>query len=188
MAQRATSLGPKPSFFLLSFPFLSLLLMPKKSFPPKKGHLGFIFECLPLFLLSLFLPPPFLLSLSLSLSCSFPSFFLLVFLFVFFWFLVFLSPSFLFFLHCFCFMKEQHQTILLRSIFPSILSLSLVSCLVVSFKSLFLIFVCFLILSCVFVQRLCFQNKQVEKHQFLVKRGLQQFISLCFAVGHLTWP
>ena len=45
--------------------------------------------------------------------------------------------------------KEQHQTIKLENVFfPSILSVSLVSCLVLSFKSLFLVFV-FLILSCV---------------------------------------
>ena len=45
-----------------------------------------MFECLPLFLLSLFWPPPFSISLSLSLSCSCPFFF-----FAFFWFLAFVS-------------------------------------------------------------------------------------------------
>ena len=77
----------------------------KPCFPPRKRAFFLIFECLPLFLLSLFLAsPPFSISLSLSLSCSCPFFFLLVFLFAIFWFL-FLSLSFLFFLLCFCFMK-----------------------------------------------------------------------------------
>ena len=31
----------------------------KNCFPPRKGHFLFVFECLPLFLLSLFWPPPF---------------------------------------------------------------------------------------------------------------------------------
>ena len=105
MARRATSLGPKPSlsffvcfgfcfvffvgglgppfalFLFSSFPFFASNR--KNLFPPRKGHFWFIFGCLPLFLLSLFWPPPFSISLSLSLSCSFSFFFLLVFLFCF---------------------------------------------------------------------------------------------------------
>ena len=65
----------------------------------------FIFECLPLFLLSLFWPHLVSISLSLSLSFSFLSSFLLVF------FLLslgswFLYLSFFLFLLCFCFMKR----------------------------------------------------------------------------------
>ena len=81
------ALNPPYLFFLF---FLSLFLIEKPCFPPKKGIFCFFFECLPLFLLSLFWPPPFSLSLSLSLSFFFlPSF--LSFFFAFFWFLVFVS-------------------------------------------------------------------------------------------------
>ena len=75
---------------MFCFPFLSLILIEKTCFPPRKGHFLFIFECLPLFILSLFWPPPLSMSLSLSLSCSFFSSFL-SFFFDFFWFLIFLS-------------------------------------------------------------------------------------------------
>ena len=97
MAQRATSLGPKPSllFFLLCLFFLCFfnrkILFP----PPKKGR--FVFICLryPLLLFSLCLGLPlFSLSLSLSLSCSFFSCFLPVFHF---WFLVLAFSLFGFF-------------------------------------------------------------------------------------------
>ena len=68
-------------FCLLFFVF-SLLLTAKKLFPPKKRACFVYFQCLPLFLLSLFWPATcsISLSLSLSLSCYFLSFFLLVFL------------------------------------------------------------------------------------------------------------
>ena len=92
MARRATSFGPKPSFFVVFSFFLfvfSLLLIEKNCFPPpppkkNKGFLLLILECLPLFLLSLFWPPTCSISLSLSfsLSCyflsSFSSFFFLL--------------------------------------------------------------------------------------------------------------
>ena len=97
MARRATSLGPKPSLciiFLWFFVvlFLSLLSITKKLVFPQKGNSLFLFESLPLFLLSLFWPPPFsiFLSLSLSLVASFV-FSFLSFLVAFFWFLVFVS-------------------------------------------------------------------------------------------------
>ena len=98
MAQRATSLGPRPSLFVFfvvffcffcSFPFF--VLIGKPCFPPKKGIFTFIFSVSLSFSLNLFWPPPFYVSLSLSLSCSCVSFFLLVFLFAFFLFLVFVS-------------------------------------------------------------------------------------------------
>ena len=105
MAQRATSLGPKPSLF--SFSFLLFLFFPclpffvsfnknNLCFPPKKGHFWFLFECLPLFLFSLLGPPPFSISLSLSLSCSSLSFFLSVSHFCI-WFMLFLFVWFGFF-------------------------------------------------------------------------------------------
>ena len=86
MARRAPSLGPKPSLFFFCFLCLFVLffllgggcfLLPffasewqKTVFPLKKGHFLFIFECLPLFLLSLFWPSTCSISLSLSLSLS----------------------------------------------------------------------------------------------------------------------
>ena len=145
MARRATSLGPKPSFFefvsfFSFFSFLSLLLIEKNCFPPRKGLFLFIFECLPLFLLSLFWPPPFSISLSLSLSSSF----LLVFLLVFYCFL--LIPCFslflsFFFLLCFGFMKGTTSKKFNCNIFwITLFSFSLVSFLFSSFGALFLIF------------------------------------------------
>ena len=104
MAQRATSLGPKPSLFIfvvfvvLFFWFLFFWLFnteKKPCFPPEQG----IF-CL--FSVFLFLSPlallglPLFLFLFLCLSfSSFLSFFLLVFVFAFLWFLVFVPFLFL---------------------------------------------------------------------------------------------
>ena len=120
VAQRATSLGPKPSLFsffcfvfvfLFFFVLLSFLLIEKPVFPLKRAFLLLICLCFPLFLFSFFGSPlvslylflsvclSLSLSLSMSLSCSFLSSFLSVFHFCF-WFL-------LFFLFCllFCFKK-----------------------------------------------------------------------------------
>ena len=87
--------GNKPSLFVCCFvfllSFLSLLLIETTCLPPRKRAFFFIFECLPLFLLSFFWPPPFSIALYLSLSSSFLSFFLPVFFFVFFCFLAFVS-------------------------------------------------------------------------------------------------
>ena len=138
----------------------------------------FIFECIPLFLLSLFFRSPF--SCSLSLSRSFFSFFLLsclyfCFIFALFWFLAFVS--FFLFLFCFCSWKEQHQNILLQSFlifvdFP----------LVFSFKSPLLIFVFFLILS-FFVQHQYFllRNASSKNTNFWSRGGLQHngFLLTC---------
>ena len=96
-------------FFSPFFAFIE-----KPVFPLKRTFL-FIFECLPLFLLSLFWPPPFSLSLSLSLSFYFISSFLSSF-FAFFWFLACLFLSFCFFF-AFVSWKEQHQNIQLKSFF-----------------------------------------------------------------------
>ena len=93
-------------FFVFVFYFLFFASHCKNGFPLKKGIILSIFECFPLFLLSLLWPPTFSISLSLCLSCSFLSFFLPSCLS---FFLscgsLFLSLSFLFFLLCFSFMK-----------------------------------------------------------------------------------
>ena len=140
MAQRATSLGPKPSLFLFwlyfvfggfkgqvrwpkgpphlalnppyllfifflffVLPFLSLLCNTQKKpcYPPRKGHFLFIFECLPLFLLTFFWPPPFqcFFLVSLFFLSFFP--FLPVFLFLLSFASLFLSLSFLSFFFAF---------------------------------------------------------------------------------------
>ena len=132
MALRATSLGPKSLicflfvcfvfcciFFSLCFLCFSL----KNCFPPpppqKKRRL-FLFECLPLFLLSLFWPPTFqFLLLSLSLGIFFISSSLSL-CWVSFGFCLFLSLSFFF---AFVSWREQHQNTQLQSFFSSILSL-----------------------------------------------------------------
>ena len=102
MAQRATSLGPKPSLcfcLFCFFVFLSLFLIEKPCFPHKNGHFS-LFICVSLcFSLAFFGPPPFSVSRSLSLSCSFLSSFVPVFHFCF-WFLLLLSVYLLFLSSC----------------------------------------------------------------------------------------
>ena len=102
-------------FFFLSFPFFALI--EKLIYLPKRAFL-FIFECLPLFLLSLFWPPPF--SLSPSLSLIFFSFFLLVFIFCF--LLVPCICLILFFLICCCFVKRTTSKYSITRFFSAILS------------------------------------------------------------------
>ena len=99
MAQRATSLGPKPS---LSFFFLPCLVLMGKTclFPLRKGIFVY-FSVSPFVFLSLS-PSP---SLSLSLSCSFRSLFFPYFLFCFI-LLVFCSVCFSLLFLCFCFMRR----------------------------------------------------------------------------------
>ena len=97
MAQRATSLGPKPSLFLLfvfffvffPLPFLYLLFNRKTQFfPPKKGNFC-LFICVSLcFSLALFGPPPFF-PFSFFVSLLLFSFFLPVF-HLSFWLFIFL--------------------------------------------------------------------------------------------------
>ena len=115
-----------PYLFILFFVFvffcslLSLLLIEKPCFPPKKAFLFIFFVSLS-FSLNLFWPPPFSVSLSLSLSCSCLSSFL-SFFFAFFLFLVFVSFHFSFFF-AFVFWKEQHEHFKLQFICASIFSL-----------------------------------------------------------------
>ena len=134
----------------------------------------FIIECLPLCLLSLFWPST--CSISLSLSLSLVLLFLSSFL-SFFFLLSFGSLFFLFFSVFFAFLheKQQHQKISIAKLFFINPVSFLVSCFVFSFRSLFLslcvfsgIQLCFLFNINVFG----FKKTQVEKHQFLVKRGV----------------
>ena len=130
MAQRATSLGPKPSLFVfLVFLCLFFVLFfgcliqnQKPCFSPRKG-LFYLFSVF-LFLSPLcpFGPPSF--SVSLSQSLFFLLFFLssfLVFVLAFFWFLVFVSffffLSFFLFLLCFSFMKGTTSKYSIASFF-----------------------------------------------------------------------
>ena len=139
VARRATSLGTKPSLFVCCFVFFffPFFASSRKNpvFPLEKAFL-FIFECLPLFLLSLFLASPFF---NCSFSVSLLLFFLLLlllllfflssflsFFFAFFCFLVFVS--FFHFLFCFCFMKRTTSKYsITKFLFINIFSLFLFS-------------------------------------------------------------
>ena len=176
-------------FWFVVVPFLSLLCHTKKKpcFPPRKGHYLFIFECLPLLLLSFFWPPPFSIFLSLSLSSSCPFSFPSCLYFLLYFASLFLSLSFLFFLLCFCFMKRTTSTYSITKFsFINIFSFW-VFCLLFSLKSLFLSLFFLLILSYVFVQHHCFwfhKKNKLKNTNFWSKGGLQQnvfFMNLCFA-------
>ena len=105
MAQRATSLGPKPSLFIfvvfvaLFFWVLFFWLFnteKKTLFFPQNRAFFVYFQCFSFFLpLALLGLPLFCFSFSVSLFSSFLSFFLLVFVFAFLWFLVFVPFLFL---------------------------------------------------------------------------------------------
>ena len=124
--------------FFLSFLFF---VIQKKLGFPRKGAFFCLFLSLSLcFSLAFFGLPLFQLCLStiIFFFSSFLSASLLSFT------SFFLSLSFLLFLLCFCFMKGTTSKHLIAiSCFINIFSFSLVSCLAFSFKSLFLIFVCF---------------------------------------------
>ena len=139
------ALNPPSNFFLC----FSLFFNRKSSvFPPKK--VNFVY-----FWVSSFVSPePFLASPFFTFSFSVSLFFFSFFLPSLSFFLLSFGSLFLSLSFCFFFAivswKEQHQNIQLH--FSSILSLFLVSSLLFSFKSPFVIFVFFLILSYVFVQ------------------------------------
>ena len=181
-------------YFFVSL-FCSFLCFSLKNLSPPTKVFLVIFECLPLFLLSLFWPPTcwisLSLSLSLSLSCYFLSFFLLVFVFVF-----LLVPSFCLFLFCFSVFfalvnENNNINIMLQSCFNQSFSFSWVSCLAISFKSLSLIFffssdfkLCFLFTMNVFG----FRTNKLRKHTFLVKRGVAtKFFYFCQPVFYRMW-
>ena len=125
MARRATSLGPKPSFFVFLFvflllfvfflvPFLSLPLIEKPCFPSKKGIFG-------LFSVFLFLPPLTFFGLPLFCFSFSVSLLHLVFLssFLSFFFGFLFVSCFCLFFHCsffFAFVSsiEQHENIKLQ--------------------------------------------------------------------------
>ena len=122
MARRATSLGPKPSFFCWCFLvlflfFLSFLCFYKKLFPLQKGIFCLFLSVSLCFSLAFFFGLPLFQLLFLCLSLlffflsSFLSFFLLSFA------SLFLSLSFLFFLLCFCFMRRTTSKYSITKIF-----------------------------------------------------------------------
>ena len=107
MAQRATSLGPKPSLFylflfLFFFCFLVFVFARKKEPvpPPKRAFLCIFFCVSPCFSLAFFGLPPFSHYLSVSLSCYFFVSFLSVFHFRV-WFLLSLFVFCFFVSRCF---------------------------------------------------------------------------------------
>ena len=126
-------------FFFFAVPFLSFASNGKKPvFPHREGHFLFIFESLPLFLLSLLWPPPFqFLLLCVSLVLFFLYFFLLVLLFC-----CILVPYF-----CLSFFVFLSSLLLFHEGTTSKYSIAIVfhqsflfwvSCLVFAFKSYFL--------------------------------------------------
>ena len=110
MAQRATSLGRKPSLFgfvvVVVFFVSSCLLVIEKSVSPLNKGIFCLFVCVSLyFCLALCWPPPVSISLFLPVSCPFLSSFLLV-SHVSFWVLLFVIVLFVFsfkMFFCFCF-------------------------------------------------------------------------------------
>ena len=174
----------------LFLPFFSLLFNPKTGFPPRKGHLLFIFESLPLFLLRLFWPPSFSISLDLSLSCSFLFFFILVFSFLLSFGSLFWSISFLLFLLCVCFRKgtTTSKHLIAISFFINLFSF-LDSCLVFSFNP-FSYLCSFLILSYVFCSRCMFlvsKQTTLKTQIFGQEGGLQQNVFLNQPVFCKMW-
>ena len=193
MAQRATSLGPKPSLFsfcFFGFCFFSLLSFlcffnrQKTCFPPRKGHFWFIFNVSLSFSLNLFGLPLFLflflcLSRSLVFLSSFMSF---CFLFVscFCLFFIFLSSLLLF--H----EKNTWTFSIAISFFPEIFSLSFgfLSCFFFPIPFSYLCF--FLILSYVFCSTSMFlvSKKQSWETPISGQKGSCNktgfFMNLCF--------
>ena len=160
-------------FYFCLFSFLCFLIQKKTLFFPRKGHFVY-FECFSLSPLAFFGLPLFLF-LFLCLSLVFFSLFLpscLSFLLSF--GSLFLSLSFLSFLLCFCFMKGTTSKYSMAIVFfINLFSLfGFLSCFFFQIPFSYLCY--FLILSYVFVQHQCFwfQNKQLKKQKFLVKRGV----------------
>ena len=144
MARRATSLGPKPSLFVLvflGFFWFFGFLYKKPCFPHRKGHFLFIFSVSLSFSLSLFLTSLFFcFSFPVSLFSSFLSLFLLVFVFCF--LLVPCLGLFLYSSFFFGFFHERNNIKIFNCKFFFFINIFsfLVSCLFVCFKFLFLIF------------------------------------------------
>ena len=199
MAQRATSLGPKPSLFVfvaflfcfwfLVFCFVFWLFNTKKTlFSPRKGHFLFIFSVSLSFSLSLFWPPSFCVSLSLSL------FFLLFFLssflslfFAVFWFLVFVS--FFLFLSSLLFFHERNNIKKSIASFFFINSFSFFGFLSFFLSSSFflsLLFPHFKLCFLFNIKVFGFKTDNLKKTEFFGQKGgcnktVFFFINLCFA-------
>ena len=172
--------------FFFSIPFFVFNI---KCFPPIKGHFLFIFEFLPLFILSLFGPPLFSISLSLSLSH-----YLLLFVFL---FPSCLSVLFFFLVPCFClflcfsvFFASVHERKNIIIFNCKVFHQSfLISCLVFSLKSLFSS-LCFPDIELCFsfnINVFGFKKTKVKKNTpiFGQEGGCNQtfvlFMGLCFA-------
>ena len=144
----------------------------KTCFPPNIVFFVFIFECLPVFLLSLVWPSTCSISLSLPPSSSFLSFFLLVFLI-----LLSLVPSFSLFIFscrlCFCFMNKTTIKRLNCNLFSSILCLLWFPVLF-SLWDPFLLSLFLLIFSYVFVEHQCFwfEKRNLKTTNFWSKGGV----------------
>ena len=186
MAQRATSLGPKPSLFIIflfflvclcSFPFFALYYKKNLVFPLEKGIFGLFLSvslCSSLAFFGLPLFQFFFLCLSLLLLLFS---FLPVFLFCFLLlpcFCLFLSFSFF---SAFVSWKEQHQKDWCTMFFFINLFSFLISCLLFSLKSLFLLFVFFADLKLCFCSTSLFlvsKKPKLKNTNFWSKGGLQQ--------------
>ena len=179
VARRATSLGPKPSFFyyifvlfVFFFSFLSLLVIDKKPcFPPRKGHFSLFLECLPLFLRCF--------SLVLFFLSSFPSLFFAFFLFP--WFCLFLSFFFLFLSSLLLYHERNNIKILNCKVFSSILSFFGFAVLFFSYLFFFPDFKLCLLFN---INVFGFKKHKLKNTNLGSRGGLQQngFITnLCFA-------
>ena len=162
-------------FFLVVFSFLSLLLSEKKPiFPIKKAFFCLFLSVSLCFSWAFFWASTCSISLSLSLSCSFLSFFLLVFLVLLSFGSLFFSRSFFFCLLCFLFHETNNIKRFNCKVFlhQSCVFFGFLSCFLFQIPFSYLCFSWYSVMS--FVQHQCFwfQKTQVEKHQFLVKRGV----------------
>ena len=171
--------------FCFCFGFVFWLLNTKKPcFPPEKGIFCLFSVFLFLSPLAFFGPPSFSVSLSLSLSFLFLSLFLLVFVFDFFWFLVWVS--FFIFLSSLAFFHERNNIKIFncKFFFSEIFSLFLVSCLFLfQVPFLSLLFPDFMLCFLFNIKVVDFQTNNLQKKQFLVKRGVATkrffFLSTC---------
>ena len=171
--------NPPYFFVLFSFCFCFFFVFRRETvfFPPKKAVLLFFSVSL-CFSLA---PSPF--SLSLSLSLSLDIFFLSSLLSLFLGFFCCLAFVSLFL--CFCFLQRTTSKCQIWKNIINPFRFWLVSCLVLSFKSLSLIFVFVILLSCVFVNiHVYLSRRQLIKNQLWVKLGVATkrfFYNLCFA-------
>ena len=183
-----------PNCFIFCFvwfvfvPFLSLFCNTKNLvFPLEKGHFCLFLSVSLCSSLAFFGLPIFSVFLSLSLSCSCPFFLPSCLSFLLSFASLFLSLSFLFFLLCFCFMTRTTSEYSITKLFFINIFSFLVSCLLLSLKSLFLIFVFFADLKLCFCSTSLFlvSNKPSWKTPLFGQKGGCNktffFMNLCFA-------